>query len=153
WRTGWHHNQMNFAFAQCPAFVARRHLADGHAGRVFERIANTVRSVAGFNADDRRFAAAAGKRNSERHRDQNRKDERPADRLGFARKLAQPCEGELDERMPRSATVNRRLHSSRRCLPVSATNTSSSVPWCVTTRGAPSVAISSRGEPSAITLP
>ena len=92
-----------------------------------------------------------GKRHRHRHRHQDRKDERPEERLGLADELAQPGERQLDERMERAAAVH--AHSSRRCRPVSAMNTSSSVPWCVTTFGAPSDAISACGVSSAMTLP
>src|SRR4029453_10936357 len=152
-RTGRNNEKVDFAFTQRARFRARRNLPDGHARRVLERFVNPVRAVAGFDPDDRQPAAAAGKRNGERHRHQNREDECPEDGLRFARELAQPRERELDEWMPRSAAVDECRHSSRRCRPGSATNTSSSVPWWVTTRVAPSVAINSRGDPSAMTRP
>src|SRR6185503_16384160 len=152
-RTGRDDEKVNFAFTQRTGLAARRHLTDGHAWRVFERFPNPVRSIPRFDANNCGPAATAGKCNRERYRYQNREDERPEDCFRFAGEFAEPCERQLDQRVPRSAAVEGRIHSSRRCLPVSATNTSSSVPWCVITRGAPSVAISSRGEPSAITFP
>ena len=79
------------------------------------------------------------KRDGQRHRHDDRKDEGPEQRLGLAHELAQPGQRQLDERMMRAAASRR--YSSRRCLPVSDMNTSSSVPWCMTTLGAPSAVI------------
>ena len=71
------------------------------------------------------------------------KDERPEQRLGLADELAH-----ARQRRARQRQSRHRGHSSRRCRPVSAMNTSSSVPCCVTTvLGAPSEAIRSCRRP------
>ena len=82
-----------------------------------------------------RPAAAEG--HAESRGEQDRKEHRPEHGLGLADELPDANERELHERMAPQSEVRRRsdeaaaVHSSRRCRPVSETNTSSSVAECV----------------------
>jgi hypothetical protein len=64
-----------------------------------ERRPHRVGTRAVEDGDQRRPAGLAGKGDGQRHRHDNRKDERPEHRLGFADELAEPRQRQLDERV------------------------------------------------------
>ena len=82
-------------------------LANDNGLRRRHRATQRVGAGTRRDGDDRRRAARAWKRDRQRDRHQDGKQKRPEQRLGLAHELAHARKRQLDERMPRAATVNR----------------------------------------------
>ncbi len=99
--------------------------------RGVERRDERLRAGALLDPDGQRLGCPGAEGDAERERQQDGKHEDPEHRLGLAQQLAQLDQDEL----PQWIEAHRdQPHSSRRWRPVSDTNTSSSVAWCVARR-------------------
>ena len=107
------------------------------------------------HCDFRFVRRSRSEREAQADGEKNREDESPEDRFGLANEFAEPDECELDDRAVHEPAAS--FQSSRSVLPVSATNTSSSVAEVARGGGAgidePIESISSWGVPCAMMSP